>query len=298
MRQSKALWMRIGLACIGVLLCALTLKAGTICTSSIYAHIMGFNDTVNSSTGYLSDNGNTYPFIYKGSPRPSWVLLPYLDGTSFNGYPAIGLEVQPTGTPLPTTDDGTDKANISVAQWPISQDRYYGFAMKLGNFGNPNQEVLVAQWWQGVPYSPPLSLHIIPNSNFQCELQVRNNNTGGNPNAAVIHIAVGYCTPGTWQTFVFYTRPHYVGAAGTGEITVWHNNMTTPVADWTGDVGYDPTVPVNTNGVAGNPQSSTLPASSWTCYFGPYGDHDTINRQTYWANIAVASTKEGANPNQ
>jgi len=300
MNRSRGPWAILSLVLVVVLIFLFNSKAQTLCSSVIYAHILGFKDTVNSTTGYLTDNGNTYAFIYKpsGPPIPYWVLEPYFDGTNFNGYPAVGLEVQPTGSPLPSSDDGTDKANISVAQWPISQDRYYGFAMKLGNFGNPTVSILVAQWWQGVPYSPPLSLHIIPNSNYQCELQVRNNNTGGNPNATPIEIPLGYCTPGVWHTFVFYTRPHYVGAPGTGEITAWHNNMTTPVADWTGDVGYDPSIPVNTNGVSGNPQSPNLPNSSWTVYVGPYGDHQTIDRQAYYANIIVASTMAGANPNQ
>jgi len=298
MNRSKRILGAAGVVAAAALFAAAHSRAGTVCISTIYAHITGRGDTIDRTTGNLTESGKSFAYIFKGSPRPSWVLLPYQDGTTWNGYPAIGLEVQPTGSPLPTTDDGTDKVNLTIAQFPISQDRYYGFAMKLGNFGSPNQEILVAQWWQGVPYSPPMSLHIIPGTNFLCEMQVRNNNTGGNPNAPAIHIPVGSCMPGDWQTFVVYTRPHYVGSPGTGEVTVWHNDMSKPVADWTGDVGYDPSVPVNTNGTPGQPQSPNLPASSWTMYFGPYGDHDTINRQTYFANIAVASTMQGANPNQ
>lgn len=294
--------------------------AAITCVSTIYSTILGLGDTL-VSTGTDSwdwvDQGISHAFIHKGSPLPSWVLLPYEDGTTFNGYPAIGLEIQPTGSPLPATDDGTDKANITVTTMPLTdasgnpESRYYGFAMKLGNFGVPTDEILIAQWWQGTPYSPPLSLHVIPNSQeFACELQVRNNNTGGNPSslnlpggittAANYHIALGDCTPGVWHTFVFYTRPYYVGeGSGTGEVKVWFDDMTTPVADWTGYIGYNPTQPVAINGdPADGTQATTNPLTHWTVYFGPYRSHQQVNHQTYWANIRFASTFEGANPNQ
>lgn len=296
MKRHSIVWLLAFLIACVTLPVAVRPSAAMNCISVIYAQITGFNDTVDPTTGNLTDQGKSYAFIHKGTPQPPWVLMPYLDGTTFNGYPAIALEVQSTGSPLPTTDDGTDKANITVAKFPVTEDRYYGFAMKLGNFGDPTAEIMVAQWWQGVPYSPPLSLHIIPGSGFQCELQVRNNNTGGNPNAASIEIPIGVCTPGVWHTFVIYTRPNYVGQGGTGEVTVWHNNMTTPVADWTGNVGYIPNQDVLVNG-NGAPQGGTASAN-WTVYFGPYREHQQVNHQTYWANIRFASTKEGANPNQ
>jgi len=307
MNRSNRLKTIAGLACGVVLFCTLNSRAGTVlgtvCTSVIYWHIKGFGDTftpttnspTNSPAGYLTDAGTNYSFIYKGLPQPAWVLNPYQDGTTWNGYPAIALEIHPTGTPLPANDDGTDKANIAVGYLPITQDSYYGFSMMLGNFGVPNVDILLAQWWQGVPYSPPLSLNMVPGSTtFACEMQIRNNTTGSYPNENVIHVPVGTCPPGQWQQFVVYAHPHFVGAPGTGEVKVWHNNMTTPVVDWTGDVGYNPAAAVTT----GPPQGTALPSTNWTMYFGPYGDHDTINRQTYWANIAIASTREGANPNQ
>jgi hypothetical protein len=44
----------------------------------------------------------------------------------------------------------------------FGQKRYKGFALKLPSTGFqiPTGSLLIAQWWQGAPYVPPVSLHI------------------------------------------------------------------------------------------------------------------------------------------
>lgn len=282
---------------------SLVRAAGSCANGLIYVHITGSGNTIKAN-GDLYDGVKTYAFIYKPVPLQSWVPKPWIDATeaytsrSFT-YPALGLEVDPYGTPtVHATDTANDKANIQLHNFPLSQDRFTGFAVKLGHFDDPDSKIMIAQWWQGTPYGPPLSLQIVPGRGFQCEMQVRNNHTGGNPSAAVIHIPVGTCTPGEWHTFIVYARPHYIGQAGTGEVMVWHNDMSTPVADWTGDVGYDPSKPVGVNGDDSNPQDPATPNNSWNIYVGPYREHGALPKyaQTFFANILIGSSKTAADP--
>ena len=270
----------------------------TFARADIFVQFTGDAATFDPNGNMTDAHGNAYAFVYKGVPRPPWVRLPWSSPSQFyNGHHAIGLEILPTGSPVPANDDGTDKANLTIAKVSLGQDYFLGFAMKLSrrHFDDPTAEILLQQWWQGSPYSPPVSLHMIPNSGYQCEFQVRNNATGGNPNAQVIHLPLGKCRPGMWHTFIVRVRTHYLGQPGTGQLTVWHHDMIRSVIDWTGDIGYDPSQPVRVNGT-GNYQSTANPNPVLVTYYGPYRDHQETDQQAFFSNITLASSQCEADP--
>jgi hypothetical protein len=247
----------------------------------------------------MTEGGVTYPFVFKGIPQPSWVRSPWLSPSqTYLGYHAFGLEVDPTGSPLPPTDGTNDKAELTFALFPLQVDTYTGFAMEFGvSTTVPSVPVIVFQQWQGSPYGPPLSLQLIPGAtDFRCQIVIRNNNTGGNPSAQTINIPAGTCQPGTWHTFVIHSRMHYVGESGTGAVQVWHNNMTTPVIDWTGDVGYDPSQGVKVNGT-GDVQGGD-PDTLFTSFYGPYRPNDENTVQSFFANLKFGSNFASADPTQ
>jgi hypothetical protein len=275
-----------------------TLRVTLSSTPSPTIHLTRKGATFDSS-GNMTEDGVMYPFIFKGSPRPSWVLLPWASSSEkYRGYRAFGLEVDPTGSPLPPVEGTNDKAELTFAKFPLQVDTYTGFAMKFGASTTvPSVPVIVFQQWQGSPYGPPLSLQLVAGaSDFRCQLVLRNNNTGGNPSAKTINIPAGTCQPGTWHTFVIHSRMHYVGEPGNGVVQVWHNDMTTPIIDWTGDVGYDPSrgVKVNGTGVVQGGNPNTL----FTSYYGPYRPNDKNTVQSFFANLKFDFTFANADPTQ
>ncbi len=262
-------------------------------------HITGVKATIEASTGNLVENGRTYPFIYKPVPLQPWVRRPWISPTqSFLGYPGIGLELLPAATPTGPVQFGTnDKANLTVGKAPLNQTSYFGFAVRLAVLGIPTAPLMLSQIWQGKPYGPPLALSIVGNNaSFPCVIELRNNKTGGNPGAYPIKVPVGSCKPGSWHTFRIGLTPHYPGLPGSGKLVVWHNDMSKPIASWTGDIGYDPSRPVDVNGVPGKPQSELTPNWAFTVFYGPYRTTQKVRAQTFWTNIKLASTPEGADP--
>ena len=239
-------------------------------------------------------------------PRKDAYRKPWISPSQvYLGYHGIGLEVDPHGIPVPVngvavTNVKNDNANITLGYVPYSSSMlYWGFALKLepGHFDVPTQGILLTQMWQGSPYSPPVSLHLTPNDpTFSCEIEIRNNETGGNPSATPITFPIGQCSPGGWQLFRIGVLPHYQGQSGTGQIIIWHNDMSTPVAAWSGDIGYNPNEPVNINGTLGRPQSLTNPDRKFTIYYGPYRGAQSTTAQTFWANIKLGASEAAADP--
>jgi len=260
--------------------------------------ITGAGATFDSS-GNMTEDGVTYPFIFKGIPRPSWVRLPWLSPSqTYLGYHGIGLEVDPTGSPLPPTDGKNDKAELTFRKgFPFQEDDWTGFAMELGlSTDVPSGNVILFQWWQGTPYGPPLSLMLEPASDYSCMFSIRNNATGGNPSAATITLPAGTCQPGVWHTFLVHTRMHYAGESGTGQLEVYHNDMTTPVIEWSGDIGYDPSQCVLVNGTGACQGGDPNPV--FTSYYGPYRDNQPHTVQSFFTNIKFALDQASADPTQ
>lgn len=263
--------------------------------------ITGDHARIDPLTGDLVESGRTHRFIYKPTPLQPWVRQPWISPSqSYAGHRAIGLEILPSGIPTEGASAITnDKANLTLAKFPLDSTAYMGFAMMLssGRFDVPAARTLLAQMWQGAPYGPPVSLHLFPKDpQFACVVRIANNKTGGNPGARLVELRVGTCAPGTWHTFRIGVTPHYPGQPGTGKLVVWHNDMQRPVATWTGDIGFDPGRPVEVNGTPGQLQSDKKPNPNVVLFFGPYRDAQNTRAQTFWANIKYATTAEGADP--
>jgi hypothetical protein len=257
------------------------------------------------SQGNLTEAGRNYRVIYKPDPRPDWINLPWITSSeAFQGSHSIGMEIDPTGN---ITPNGTDKVNHRLSSagsgsrdsfaLDFNQAKYTGFAVKLGEFDVPSKSLLLAQWWQGSPYSPPLQLEIIPDSNPSSPIRYRflfrNNETGGNPTPLkpnVIPFNSGVDNTlkrGEWHTFIVYTKMRHTGLADDGEVRVWHNG--TEVIRWVGKIGYDPSVALN---------GKDFPNKTFDVYYGLYREQQNKKHQVFFDEIRFATTLNEANPSQ
>jgi hypothetical protein len=291
-------------------------------------HITGLGATFDA-TGDMTETESgaqhTYDVIYKPVPQQSWVLTPSLSTVyTYFGYPTIHMELDPTGpspSPLPT-EYQNDKVNLTIGVAPIpspstaassADDLWESFDFALDPKTNvPGQNVLLAQWWQGEPFSPPVDLILKANANYECFVDIRNNNTGGNPSAVPIDLDAGSCAPTDaggnilWHQFRIHIR---FGYENDGIVQVWHNNMTTPVINESGiDVGYVPGECVYIEGNVNNgclsnggatpapPDVAPTPSNKMTAYFGPYRPSDPHTIIMYITNVKFAKDEDSADP--
>jgi hypothetical protein len=291
-------------------------------------HITGIGATFDSAGDMSeSESGNlhTYQVIYKPVPQQPWVLTPSLDTAyTYFGYPTIHMELDATGpspSPLPT-EYQNDKVNLTIGTFPIpapstasssTNDLWEGFDVAFDPSTQiPGVNVILAQWWQGVPFSPPVDLILKANDNYECYVEVRNDSTGGNPSATAYEIDAGSCAPTNsggaiqWHQFLFHIR---FGNQNDGLVEIWHNNMTTPVNQYTGNVGYIPGQCVYINGQSNDgclgggatpapPADAPTPANDSTAYFGPYRPSDAHKIIMYITNVKFAKAQADADPTQ
>jgi Polysaccharide lyase len=272
-------------------------------------HITG-TGTFDSAGNYYED-GYEFPVIYKPIPQQSWVLTPWLSPSqTYLGYKALGYQLNATGpspSPLPT-DYENDKVETQLTTFALDTNVWEGFAVEFPSTAVPGVNLIVAQFWQGSPFSPPVSLNMMANDNYECEVGIRNNQTGGNPDATINWIDVGECTPsgvngGTWHTFLFHI---YADSNGNGIVQVWHNVPGTdpPTASYTGNVGYAAGQCVDINGSASQgcqnatPAPAPTAASVMTTYIGPYRPSDPNEAKMLFANIKFAYSEASADPTQ
>jgi hypothetical protein len=254
--------------------------------------------TVNAD-GSLTESGSTYTAIFKPStPPPDWVKLPWIDSTNaFNGLHSVGFEIDPH-TPDPGSGTPTDKVQLRVSHAGESSDlefdnkRYLGFDVKLPSaaFQAPTLgAVQIAQWWQGSPYTPPLSLVVDggTTSAANYELIVHNNSTLGNPSAPTIVLGTGTIPYDTWTTFVVMTIMDFSGA---GQVKLWQNN--TQLLAWTGSDAYDPTTIPYKNPPPGTPN----PNSAFDVFIGPYRDQQNTTQRELFDEVRWADTFADATP--
>jgi hypothetical protein len=281
----------------GALLCALAAPV----RATLFRHITGETgsptNAVINSDGSLTESGVTYACIYKPVPQASWVRTPWLSPSQhYVGAHAIGMEIDSSSDPTTPTVDKVNhrlcSGNDSFAlTWGVK--RYTGFALELpsANFQIPlaGKKLMLAQWWQGSPYGPPVRIAITNDTTSVVTFRVwvLNNDTLGNPSSVPIDIGGGTIPFDTWTTFVVMLIPDYTGS---GQIKVWLNG--TQIIYWTGKVGYDPsTIPYN------NPPPGTNPPNnSFDVFYGPYRDRQTTKQQVFYDEIKFADTFSEASP--
>ena len=222
--------------------------------------------------------------------------LPWIDTThSYNGHKSVGFEIEPTPAPA---DKQTDKVQLRISHADDSSalgfgnTRYLGFAVDIpsASFQAPTQgAVQLAQWWQGSPYTPPLSVAITGGSAGAANYEViaYNDATLGNPSSMPVVLGTGAIALDTWTTFVVQTTMNY---SGNGQVKLWQNGS--ELVDWNGTVGYDPTTIPYKNPPAG----AANPNSAFDVFFGPYREQQSTEQEFYFDEIRWADSFASALP--
>jgi hypothetical protein len=254
-----------------------------------------------NSDGSLTESGINYPVVFKPVPQASWVRTPWISPSqAYVGSHSIGMEVDSTINPSPT---GTDKVNLTVCTGhdsfapTFSNKRYLGIEVEFpqANFQSPNGaypggSFLFAQFWQGAPYHPPVSLHVASADANGVDVQVWifNDQTGGAPSSTPVVIDVG-TVPYGWNSVVMMVIPDYTGS---GQVKLWVNG--TQTVAWTGYVGYDPN---STSAYHwGSGQTPVYPNQSFNVYYGPYRTQQETKQQMFFDEIRLTDTYSEAVP--
>lgn len=280
----------------GALLLALALVSPARAT--LYRHITAEDPAAIDATGNLTEAGVTYPVIYKPTPQATWVATPWLDSTtSYAGLQSVGMEIDAVAS---YASGDVDKVNHRISSGNDSfalgfgnVKRYTGFALMLPSAGfdipAPGRKLMLAQWWQGSPYGPPVRLEITDATTTEVTFRfwVLNNDTLGNPSATPIDIGGGTIPFDTWTTFVVMLIPDYTGS---GQIKVWLNGA--QIITWTGKVGYDP----STKPYTGDTSGIAYPNQKFDVFYGPYRDRQDRTHIVFFDEIKFASTYSEAAP--
>lgn len=278
---------------------ALSVLIAAQANAMLYRHITAETTipaqaTINSD-GSLTENGVNYRCIYKPTPQASWVRTPWISPSqAYRGSHSIGMEID---AQQPTLSGDVDKVNHRLSSGNDSFaltfgiKRYTGFAVELpsANFQIPTAGLMIAQWWQGSPYGPPVRLEITNDTTdvVTWKIYILNNDTLGNPSATPIVLNGGTIPFDTWTPFVIMLIPDF---NGNGQIKVWQNGI--QVIAWTGKVGYDPsTIPYK------NPPSGTPnPNDAFDVFYGPYRNRQNTKQQMFFDEIKFADTYTEATP--
>jgi hypothetical protein len=145
---------------------ALALFTALPMQATLYRHITAettapYNATI-ASDGALTEDGIEYACIYKPVPQASWVQTPWISSwQAYLGTHSIGMEVDAQS---PTSPGDVDKVQQRLSSGndifalTFGAKRYTGFSVKFprANFQIPTDRLMIAQWWQGSPYGPPV----------------------------------------------------------------------------------------------------------------------------------------------
>lgn len=216
--------------------------------------------------------------VRKGAPTVQPKIVP--GGVAGGG--ALRIELDPTSGLGP--DNGRDKINYTVIKGsapnaPTFDGRavYFSFSIRLdpNHFEAPTtgRGYVIAQWWQGTPFSPPLSLQLDlsddPAKSPHLVFSIKNEDTGANPSAQAIQVpltANASMDRGKWYSFVVETRFDY---RGNGSFRAWVNGA--DAASWTGKLGYDPSTTAEDLGFKTG-KTNARPNRNIELYIGPYRD--------------------------
>jgi hypothetical protein len=218
--------------CCAVILAALPFAA----SATVFRMLSGDFTAINADWS-ASENGRTFTTVESGSPSAPLISTERYAGTS-------SIQVQ-----VPTDNTGNKQRfeyTIAHASDPdglhFDNARYSGFAFKLGTpaagFGS---STLFWQAWQGSPWGPPASLKLTAGDSapYTIGLYIRNMTNG--PDSAVSDTRLwssAMVQPDQWYAVVIYLAPRYTN--GNGNIKLWING--TNYVDWTGNIGYDPSL--------------------------------------------------------
>ena len=300
-------------ASTGRKLCSLSAFAATIGISTSSAHgvlneeITAYGAVINSS-GSLIENGTTYQSEFKpATPPPSWDLLPWINtsGGGLSGNDSIGFEVNAhnpgsLGGYVPTDKTqervlyGDEPYALNFNGNTYTNTEYMGFAVDLPSaaFQGPTLgDVQIAQYWQGSPYEPPLSITVsgaTANSATYQVLVYNNAYYDNYPNSSPTVLSTGSITFNTWTTFVVMAT---MGYDNNGQVALWQDGVQ-QFNDSGINVGYNP----NVNPYPNPPAGTGDPNSKFDCYIGPYRDDQDTQQEEYFDQIRWGSTYSDALP--
>jgi hypothetical protein len=278
-------------------LCATSVSVHATQYVHITAETAAPTSAVINSDGSLTESGVNFACIYKPTPQATWVRTPWISPSqAYVGSHAIGMEIDPVASYLSTD---VDKVNHRISSGNdtfalgFGIKRYTGFALKLpsANFQIPEagRKLMLAQWWQGAPYGPPVRFEITnaTTSTVTFRVWLLNNDTLGNPSAIPIDVGGGTIPFDTWTTFVVMLIPDYTGS---GQIKVWLNG--TQIVSWVGKVGYDPA----TKPYTGDTSGIAYPNLKFDVFYGPYRDRQNRKHQVFFDEVKFADTYAEAAP--
>jgi hypothetical protein len=280
---------------------------GPFCPSALgspktWVKISGSHASVGGDHWDLQTESDTHECILKGNPttEPSLVSVPGHDGR------AIRIELDPTSGEGP--DHGRDKINYKVVDGHDShaptfdgRTTYYAFSLRLDpdDFQTPTtgRNYILAQWWQGVPFGPPLSLVLVPADSPTDEpkfaFEIRNQDTGANPGARPVAVHSRHYKTldrGKWYRFVVATKFDY---SGDGDLHVWINSDSDEEISWHGKLGYDPSDQASDLGFKTG-HTDQHPDSHLELYFGPYRDRMDSKQVYYYDDISYGPERPSA----
>ncbi|MEV7187776.1 heparin lyase I family protein [Kitasatospora sp. NPDC093102] len=263
---------------------------------------------IDPTTWELTAGGRRYPCVLKNEPpQAPWIAQDGFDGDPTSVAVRLGPTAQvapPQCPPSSIANAARDKVNYTFVPGsdPLApqpgQQRYLGFAVKLdpaSETPRDGTDYVIAQWWQGSPMPPPLSLQLLPNSGSGGPgwAFVAHNEDHHFPHNGITLPRVGgpeLLQPGVWHTFVVGTVFGDHSGGGSGSVDVWMDGV--QVVQWTGDLGYVPGRPVDP---ADGPYHVN-PGNRLSLYFGPYRDRLTSTQTMYFDRLRYADTRELADP--
>jgi hypothetical protein len=199
-----------------------------------------------------------------------------------------------------TEKGDVDKVNLTLTTGrdpfalTFGTPRYTGFAVKLPSktfeIPEPGQGLMIAQWWQGAPYGPPLRLAVTSETTkvVSYKFLVKNDDTLGNPSAPDVELGGGEIPFDTWTTFVVLTAPDFTGQKG--EVRVWMNGKERFV--WKGKLGYDP----SGKPYKGATNDTPNPNKNFDVFYGPYRVRQNRQHQMFFDEIKFADKYADAVP--
>ena len=286
--------LQAALACVGI--AALVLSQAQAAETAQVQFLTRSQEkpTIDAKTWILYDHGTRSICILKGKPAS----MPTVIKTKSGQY-ALRMELAPTSGKGP--DGGRDKINYTIVTGhdPYAPKFggpmvYLAFSVKLDaqDFQAPTsgRGYLIAQWWQGAPFGPPLALDLLPAKSASDDVPIafgiRNSQTGGNPGAPTI-----YQTPdhtkvlkrGVWYHFIVGTK---FGIHEDGELKVWVGNDSRPELDWHGSIGYDAFLSASKLGYHSGDSKDKHPSKGIDVFVGPYRDRMQSEQVFYFSDLA------------
>ena len=249
----------------------------------------------------LTYDGRDYACVTKGTPT----VIPAIVRGGYHSPDSLQITLSPTSGPGP--DDGRDKINYLIVPGdspnaPTFDDRttQFAFAIKLDpSFQAPvsGSSYLLAQWWQGDPFGPPLALELLnsadPADDPGIVFAILNDQTGGNPSAKVVHAYpkhIRELARGRWYYFICRVKVSY-GAQVEGRLDVWINRDPVrgePDVLSIGNIGYNPSLTAGQLGFTTG-DLTVHPNRRMQLYVGPYRDRMTTKQTLYYDHISYGT---------